>query len=266
MSGAEARFGGIARLYGKNGAARFRATRVAIVGLGGVGSWAAEALARSGVGHLLLMDLDDICITNTNRQLHTAASTIGKPKTAAMAERLRDINPDAAVETIDAFYTASRPERLFEKGPDLVVDAIDAMQPKAHLLAACRERGIPVVTCGGAGGRVDPSQVRVADLARSHGDNLLSSLRRILRKDYGFPLTDKGPELGMPCVFSPEKPRFPQCDGTVGNQRDGKFSGRMACDAGFGAATHVTGVFGFMMAGKALDLLLAQASGKEETR
>lgn len=256
MSEAATRFGGIARLYGLAAQQKLASSRVAIVGLGGVGSWAAEAMARAGAGHLLLMDLDDVCITNTNRQLHTTASTLGQPKASVMATRLQDINPEASLTPLQAFYTASRPERLFDWQPDLVIDAIDSMQPKAHLIAACRERSIPVVTCGGAGGRTDPSQVRTADLARSHGDNLLSSLRRILRREYGFPLADKGPEIGIPCVFSPEKPRFPQRDGTVSCCRDAGFEGRMACDAGFGAAAHVTGVFGFMMAGAAVELLL----------
>lgn len=256
MSAQTTRFGGIVRLYGLAGQQKLAAARVAVVGLGGVGSWAAEAVARAGVGHLLLMDLDDVCITNTNRQLHTQSSTLGQSKAAVMAARLQDINPDASVTALQAFYTASRPEKLFDWQPDLVIDAIDSMQPKAHLIASCRQRCTPVVTCGGAGGRTDASQIRVADLARSYGDNLLSTLRRLLRREYDFPLADKGPEIGIPCVFSPEKPRFPQRDGTVSCCRDAEFEGRMACDAGFGAAAHVTGTFGFMMAGEALVRLL----------
>lgn len=255
MSAPPARFGGIARLYGHAALQKLAASRVAVVGLGGVGSWAAEALARAGVGNLLLMDLDDVCITNTNRQLHTASSTLGQPKAAVMAARLRDINPEATVTELQAFYTLSKPGRLFDLQPDLVIDAIDSMQPKAHLIATCRERSIPVVTCGGAGGRTNPALVETADLARSYGDSLLSVLRRILRREYGFPLADKGPEIGIPCVFSPEKPRFPQADGSISCCRDAGLEGRMACDAGFGAAAHVTGTFGFMMAGRAIELL-----------
>ncbi len=252
----ERRFGGIGRLYGKEGLELFAEVRVAVVGLGGVGSWAAEALGRTGFGHIILMDLDDICVTNTNRQLHAMEPHYGRQKADVMAERLAAVNPEADIVPVHAFYTAAHPERLFEHAPDLVIDAIDSMNPKAHLIAACREKNIPLVTCGGAGGRIDASRVGVADLARTHGDNLLSVLRKKLRQEYAFPLYDKCPELGIPCVYSPEKPRYPQCDGSVGASRDGEFRGRMACDAGFGAATHVTGTFGFMAVSAAISLLL----------
>ncbi|MCD7798542.1 MAG: tRNA threonylcarbamoyladenosine dehydratase [Akkermansiaceae bacterium] len=254
----ERRFGGVSRLYGRENLELFRQTRVAVVGLGGVGSWAAEAIGRTGFGHLILMDMDDICITNTNRQIHALAHTCGRPKAEVMAERLAAINPDAEITPMQAFYTAAHPDRLFGHRPDLIVDAIDSMNAKAHLIAACHERGLPLVTCGGAGGRTDAGQVQAADLARTHGDGMLSVLRRKLRREYGLPLGDKCPEIGIPCVFSPEKPRFPQCDGSVGERRDEGFQGRMACDSGFGAATHVTGVFGFLAASAAIALLLAR--------
>ena len=250
------RFGGIARLYGLEAAQRLSESRVAVVGLGGVGSWAAEALARSGVGTLILQDLDELCITNTNRQIHAMEGTYGKPKVDVMAERIRQINPAAHVEPLLSFYSVSHPERLFDRNPDVVIDAIDSMKPKAHLIAECRRRGVPLVTCGGAGGRVDASRISVADLARTCGDNLLAQLRRDLRKEYGFPLFDRCPDIGIPCVYSPEKPRFPRCDGTVSCEREAGQRGGIGCASGFGSATHVTGSFGFMAAGAALDLLL----------
>lgn len=253
----EQRFGGIARLYGRKDAERLAAARMAVVGIGGVGSWVAEALVRTGVGHVILMDLDDLCITNTNRQIHALDGTVGRSKTAVMAERLRLINPEIEVVEVPAFYTVSKPERLFGEKPGLVIDAIDAMKPKAHLIATCHAEGVPVVTCGGAGGRIDPSQVKLADLARTHGDNLLSTLRKMLRREYGLPLEDKAPEIGIPCVFSPEKPRYPQCDGGTACTRDPGFTGRMACDSGFGSATHITGSFGFLAAGAAVNLYLS---------
>ncbi len=252
------RFGGIARLYGLPCAERFAASRVAVVGIGGVGSWAAEALARSGVGSLVLMDMDELCITNTNRQIHALGDAYGRPKVDEMAARLRLVNPAADVRPVFAFYGAAHPERLFDEQPDVVIDAIDVLRPKAHLIAECRRRGVPIVTCGGAGGRVDASRVSVADLARTCGDNLLSQLRRVLRHDYGFPLPDRGPEIGIPCVYSPEKPRFPRSDGGVSCTREenGK-PGGIGCASGFGSATHLTGTFGFMAAGAALSLLCA---------
>ena len=227
------RFGGIARLYSNEGAAHLAASRAAVVGIGGVGSWAAEALARSGVGTLILLDLDDICITNTNRQIHALEGQYGRAKVEAMAERLRLINPDIRVRAIQAFYTPAHPERLFDEEPAVVIDAIDSMRSKCHLLAECRRRGVPVVTCGGAGGRIDPSRIAVADLARSCGDNMLAQVRKILR----------------------EKPRFARCDGSVSLERDEGQIGRINCHAGFGSATHITGSFGFLMAGLALNIL-----------
>lgn len=249
------RFGGIARLYGVPQAERLTSARVAVVGIGGVGSWAAEALARSGVGTIILLDMDDLCITNTNRQIHALGDNYGKAKVEVMEERLRLINPEIAVEPVFAFYTEKHPERLFDTAPDVVVDAIDAMRPKAHLIAECRRRGVPVVTCGGAGGRIDASCITVADLARTCGDNMLSQLRKRLRQDYDFPLHDKCPDIGIPCVYSPERPRFPKCDGSVSTEREANQKGGIGCANGFGSATHVTGTFGFMAAGAALRIL-----------
>lgn len=251
----EERFGGIARLYGVKGAEQLSKARVAVVGIGGVGSWAAEALARSGVGTIILQDMDDLCITNTNRQIHALQGNYGRAKVEAMEERLRLINPAVQVESLFSFYTVSKPERLFDTQPDVVIDAIDSMRPKAHLIAECYKRGIPIITCGGAGGRVNAARISMADLARTNGDNMLSQLRKTLRKEYAFPLFDKCPDIGIPCVYSPEKPRFPKCDGSVSCERDPGQKGGIGCASGFGSATHITGTFGFMMAGKAVEIL-----------
>lgn len=251
----EERFGGIARLYGVKGAEQLSKARVAVVGIGGVGSWAAEALARSGVRTIILQDMDDLCITNTNRQIHALQGNYGRAKVEAMEERLRLINPAVQVESLFSFYTVSKPERLFDAQPDVVIDAIDSMRPKAHLIAECYKRGIPIITCGGAGGRVDAARISMADLARTNGDNMLSLLRKTLRKEYAFPLFDKCPDIGIPCVYSPEKPRFPKCDGSVSCERDPGQKGGIGCASGFGSATHITGTFGFMMAGKAVEIL-----------
>ena len=255
------RFGGIARLYGLGVAEQFAGARVAVVGIGGVGSWAAEALARSGVGSVVLMDLDDICITNTNRQIHAHAGQYGQLKVEAMAQRLLAINPAMEVIPLPAFYSASKPELLFEHQPAVVIDAIDTMRPKAHLIAECYHRGIPVVTCGGAGGRSSAAEIRLADLARTTHDSLLGRLRKLLRQDYGLPLQDRCPDIGIPCVFSTEAPVFPRCDGSVSAVREEGQHGRIGCASGFGSATHITGTFGFFAAGAALQILSAAASG-----
>lgn len=260
MEKVDDRFGGIARLYGTKGYETLRRARVAVVGIGGVGSWVAEALARSGIGTIILMDMDDLCITNINRQIHALTSTTGRMKTETMAARIADISPSTEVICLTSFYTAGNAEKLFETDPCLVIDAIDAMEPKAHLIAECFRRNMPLVTCGGAGGRRNPSTIEIADLSRTQGDPLLASLRKKLRQDYGMLGGDKPRKLGIPCVFSQEKPVYPTCEGDVSCSRDTGFSGRMACDAGFGSATHITGTFGFFAAGAAIDLLLNSLS------
>lgn len=250
------RFGGIARLYGIAAAEALCGKRVAVVGIGGVGSWAAEAAARTGIGSLVLLDMDDLCITNTNRQLPALEGNYGRPKVELMAERIRLINPQAECLPLQSFYTVTNPDILFDTQPDVVIDAIDSMRPKAHLIAECFRRGVPVVTCGGAGGRIDPACIELADLARTGGDNMLAQLRKTLRQQYALPLHDNCPPLGIPCVFSREKPRFPRCDGSVSCEREPGHVGGIGCASGFGSATHITGTFGMMMAGAAVNLLV----------
>lgn len=252
----EQRFGGICRLYGGEAAKRIANARIAVVGIGGVGSWAAEALARCGVGNIILMDADDICVTNTNRQIHALIGNYGKMKVEVMAERLRTINPEVEVTALPSFYKASKPENLFSHEPEVVVDAIDSMRAKAHLIAESRKRGIPVVTCGGAGGRQRAECIRLADLARTTNDPMLVRLRKVLRQEYGLPLGDRCPEIGIPCVYSTEAPVYPQCDGSVGAQRPPGQVGGIGCAAGFGSATPITGSFGFFEASAALQFII----------
>ena len=251
----EARFGGIGRLYGNKGLSLLRNSRMAVVGIGGVGSWAAEALARSGVGTIILMDMDDLCITNTNRQIHALASTIGQSKTETMASRLREINPEAEIISINSFYTASNAEKLLSAEPDVIIDAIDTPLPKAHLVASCYRSKQPLVTCGGAGGRIHPTRIEIDDLSRTKGDPLLASLRYRLKKDYALPLGAKARKLKIPCVFSQETPVYPTCDGKTSCTRDPEFQGEMGCDTGFGSIAHITGTFGFFAASAAIQML-----------
>ena len=253
------RFGGMARLYGVAGLERLRRAHVAVVGVGGVGSWVVEALARSGVGALTLIDLDDVCITNTNRQLPAQADTVGRPKVTVLAERVAAISPGCVVTPVLEFLGPANVDRLLEGGFDAVVDAVDRTSIKALILAKCCERGLWAVTSGAAGGRRDPSRIVVKDLGQAGGDLLLQQVRRTLRRDHGFPgSTDGKPvNLGVAAVFSTEKPVFPQPDGTCGvTPPEGAEAGlRLDCAAGFGAATFVTGAFGFALAGAVVESL-----------
>lgn len=257
------RFGGIRRLYGDAPSELISRARVAVVGIGGVGSWTAEALARSGVGCLILMDADDICVTNTNRQIHALTGTYGKMKVDILAERLRAINPEAEAIPLPRFYKASQPEDLFSRTPDIVVDAIDSMRAKAHLIAECRKRGTPIVTCGGAGGRRHAESIRLADLARTTNDPMLVRLRKVLRQEYGLPLGDRCAEIGIPCVYSVEAPVYPQCDGSVGPQREPGQVGGIGCSSGFGSAAPVTGSFGFFAASAVLRIITSSSHENE---
>ena len=165
------RFGGIARLYGKQALAALHCGHFVVVGIGGVGSWAAEALARTGLGTITLIDLDDICITNSNRQIHTLTNTIGQPKTITLAERLKAINPEITVHVIEDFAEPENIRELLGPEPQVVLDAIDASYAKAALIAHCRRQKQQVVTVGSADGRTDPSQVTVGDLHRTVKDS-----------------------------------------------------------------------------------------------
>jgi tRNA A37 threonylcarbamoyladenosine dehydratase len=211
------RFDRLGRLLGDHAVESLMGKRVVVFGVGGVGSFAAEALARSAVGHLMLVDFDDVCITNSNRQLPALQGNVGKPKVWLMRDRLRLINPPAHVESKRAFYNAARADELLALPPawrkhdddqyDFVVDAIDNLTAKAHLLAECRRRGIPVVSSAGAAGKLDPTAIRIDDLADAKVCPLARELRSILRKKHGFPTT--GP-LGVRTVFSLEHRHWPK--------------------------------------------------------
>jgi len=252
------RFAGIDRLYGAGAVARLANARVAVVGLGGVGSWVAEALARSAVGHLSLVDADDLCLSNTSRQLPALAGQYGRNKAQVMAERCRAINPAIDAVAVEAFLTASNLESLLGGGFDLVVDACDSFRPKVEAIAWCRRRKLPIVTVGAAGGRTDPTQVRVRDLSRTEHDAMLSLIRRKLRGEFNFP-RNHDRYFGVPAVYSLENVKYPQADGSVCGLRPavvGDAGLKLDCGAGLGAATHVTGAFAFAAVGKSLDILI----------
>ncbi len=252
------RFAGVDRLYGRGALQRFAGSRVAIVGVGGVGSWAAEALARTGIGHLTLIDADDVCVSNTNRQLPALAGAYGRPKVDALAERCGAINPHIDVNTLAQFLTASNVAELLERRFDLVIDACDSFRSKVEMIAWCRRRKLPLVVVGSAGGRTDPTQIRVRDLSRTEHDAMLSLIRKKLRGEFGFP---RNPDryFGVPAVYSLENVRYPQADGSVCGLRPqaaGEAGWKLDCGGGLGAATHVTGAFAFAAVGRALEWLL----------
>lgn len=243
------RFDRIGRLVGDEKMARLLGAKVMVIGLGGVGSLAAEALCRSGVGQLWLVDFDKVCITNSNRQLQAMQGTIGKFKADILAERLQKINPQAKIEPIRHFYNERTSAMLLERQPDYVIDCIDNITAKCHLLATCRERGLKVICSTGASGRIDPSHIKVADLSETRVDPLASAVRKILRGKYGFPAKGK---FGIPAVFSTE----PAAEPHELHYDEGK-GFRCVCPGGkndlhscedrsviYGTAGFVTGTFG----------------------
>lgn len=248
------RFGGVSRLIGHAGLERLRAAHVAVVGIGGVGSWVVEGLARSGVGALTLIDLDDVCITNVNRQLPALDGQIGRPKVQAVAERVRLINPLCRVEAVAEFFTESSAARLFASRFDCVVDAIDGMTNKALLIDACVKRGLACVTVGGAGGKCDATKIRAGDLGEATTDDLLRQVRKKLRRAHGW-ARGEGNHYGVRCVYSTEKPIFPWANGTCATEPEPGSNLRLDCESGFGTAVFVTGAFGLAAAGEAVRLI-----------
>lgn len=243
----ERRFGGITRLYGAPGAARLRQAHVAVVGIGGVGSWAAEALARSGIGALTLIDLDMVAESNTNRQIQALGENYGRAKIDVMAERVRAINPECRVELIEDFVTPENVASLLHNNLNFVLDAIDQVKTKAAMIAHCRRSQLSIITAGAAGGQFDPTRIVIADLARTEQDPLLSKVRSQLRREYGF--TRKPVEkFGIPAVYSSEPLLYPErieaCDPASG-------PAGLSC-AGFGSSVCVTACFGMAAAAHVL--------------
>ncbi|WDD95106.1 tRNA cyclic N6-threonylcarbamoyladenosine(37) synthase TcdA [Burkholderia sp. FERM BP-3421] len=255
------RFGGVARLYGAPALAAFERARVAVIGIGGVGSWAAEALARSAVGALTLIDLDNVAESNTNRQIHALDGNYGKPKVDAMAERIALIDPACRVDTVEDFVEPDNFEQLLGGGFDYVIDAIDSVRTKVALIAWCVARGQPLITVGGAGGQFDPTRIRIDDLANTIQDPLLSKVRAQLRKSHGFP---RGPKarFKVDAVYSDEPLIYPepaQADACA-LDADAAPAGPAGLNcAGFGSSVCVTASFGFAASAHVLRALAARA-------
>lgn len=252
------RYGAIGRLYGTKQLEKISSSHVAVIGIGGVGTWCAEALCRSGIGEITLMDLDEICITNTNRQLHALSDSVGLSKVQMMAQRLKLINPDIKINILEDFFSADSVDSLFNLKPDVVVDAIDGLTNKCLLISQCYERKIPVVTSGGAAGKFDISKVQIADLGDACQDMLLKRMRKKLRRDFGF---EKGRnKFGILAVSNTERAIYPDDQGGTCFKKDipkndsesHKAAKALDCSTGMGTSCMMTGTFGFACAQAAI--------------
>ena len=257
MSDYEKRFGAVGRLYGVASLSSIRKAHVCIIGLGGVGSWVVEALARSGIGALTLVDMDEVCLSNVNRQIHALEATVGQSKAVVLAERIGQIAPDCAVRVENIYFTEATAERLLMPDFNYVIDTIDVTKHKSLLIAQARKRGFNFITCGGAGGRTDPSRIKICDLARTINDPLLLQVRKRLRSEYGFPKY-KRQKFKINCVYTDELPVYPQVDGGVSSERQSGEDYRLNCDAGFGSAVYLTGVMGFTLAAEVIRRIAEQ--------
>lgn len=260
------RFDRMGRLVGDVAMEKLFQTHVVVIGLGGVGSWAAESLARSGVGQITLIDHDEVCITNTNRQLHAVQGMVGKKKAAIMAERLAKINPQAKINCLPIFYNEETSDQVFALNPDYIVDAIDNLTAKAHLIDACCKKGIKAITSTGASARMDTTCIKVTDLGKTHTDPLAHQLRKILRQKYSH---TSARNMGITCVFSEEAPMLP-----VDLKYDKGQGFKCVCPQGqnnphscehrnviYGNASFVTGTFGLTMSSWIVKNILASTQG-----
>lgn len=242
------RFGGIARLYGQAALECLHAAHFAVIGLGGVGSWAAEALVRSGIGQLTLIELDGVCVTNSNRQIHALTSMVGKPKLQVVADRLKDINPELTVNLVEDFLTLDNIRNYIDNRIDVVIDAIDAAHVKAGLAAYCSAIKLRLIMVGSSGGKRDGTRVQVGDLASTEGDPMLAKIRTQLFRQYGFSRDSKR-KFRIDAIYSPEQMVYPKPDGNVCMSKQVLREGvKLDCAGGFGSSLMVTGSFGFAAA------------------
>ncbi len=262
----EERFGSLDRVYGSESMESLHKAHICVVGVGGVGSWIVEALARTGVGKLTLIDGDEISRSNMNRQCHSLESTIGQMKVAVMKQRVLDINPNCQCETVEQYLDDDNIAALLKpesaQDYDCVIDAIDRIKYKALLIYFCKRNKLPVIATGGAGGLVDPTQVEVKDLSRTWNDPLASALRLCLRQVHNFSRNPKR-SFGVPCVYSTEQQRYPDKDGNVGYQKPGVAGLSLDCSFGYGSVVNVIATFGFVASATAINLI---TKAKKKTR
>ena len=260
----ERRFGGLARLYGPQAPARLQAARIAVIGVGGVGSWTAEALARCGVGHLTLVDLDHVAESNVNRQLHALTGTLGQAKVEAMAARIAGINPACVVTGIDDFLTPDNAASVLSPALDVVIDCTDQVHAKIAMILLARQRRQALLVCGGAGGKTDPLALRAGDLSESTHDALLARLRNVLRKQHGYarPAQKPGkpgrtPRMGVRVLWFAQPAILPSV-WTAGVEIDDGAPQGLSC-AGYGSVVTVTAAMGMAVADQALQQVLRPA-------
>jgi len=253
------RFIGFKQLVGVEAFERVSRARVCVVGLGGVGSWAVEALARSGIGALTLVDLDDVCVTNVNRQLHALSTTIGASKAEVLAARCREINPRCSVTVIKKFISANTADAVLSDSPTLVLDTIDTAEHKAVLLSECAQRQIPAITVGSAGDRLSPLTARVEDLSRTIHDPLLQIVRRKLRQEHNFPRSERT-RFDIPCVYAPKQRGPREREESASCEPASRTKGR-SCNAGLGSAVYMTGTIGFIAAAATIAYISRERPG-----
>ena len=259
------RFGGIARLYGDAGLLRLQRAHVCVIGIGGVGSWVVESLARSGVGEITMIDMDMVAESNINRQILAGTDSIGRDKIAVMRERLEQINPGCKINCVDNFITHDNLSDLINEVMSFVVDCIDDFRTKAALIHFCKLRKIDILTVGGAGGQLDPSKIKQSDLSRTQHDVLLAKTRKLLRQDYKFPRNLKR-SFSIACIYSDEQLVFPDGQGgitatrpTIERSASGVTdlpSNALNCAGGLGSITHTTGAFAFFATAHVLNKLV----------
>lgn len=262
MSDYEERFDAVLRVYGAAALKALGEANVCIIGVGGVGSWAAEALVRTGVGAMTLVDGDSISRSNVNRQIHTLESSLNQSKSEEMKLRIMDINPECECRAVNDYIDENNISDLLDSGFSIVIDAIDRIKYKAAIIHYCKRNKIPVVTVGGAGGLLNPAKVEVSDLTKTWGDPLAAGVRSRLRYKYHFPSNLKR-SFGVPCVYSTEQRRYPEKDGTIGFSKPGVKDMSLDCSFGYGSSVSVTATFGFIAAEKSIEMIIRKnQSGK----
>ncbi len=258
------RFNGLNSLYGAQGLARLQAAHVVVVGVGGVGSWAVEALARNAIGNITMIDMDVVSESNINRQLPAMTSTIGKDKTLVLKERIEEINPECRVSIVDDFVTVKNAQEIIPADADYVLDCIDNYRVKAQMIANCQRNDIAILTVGGAGGQSDPSRIKQVDLSRTQHDALFAKTKKILRQEYEFARNPKR-SFGIPCVYSDEQAVYADGSGGVTKQKpdmttkDNTESGAssLSCAGGLGSSMQVTASFALVAVARIVDDLIS---------
>ncbi len=258
------RFGGIERLYGNKSLDALSRAHFVVVGLGGVGTWAAEALVRSGIGEITLIELDEICVTNTNRQSHALQPNVGKSKTAITGQRLLDINPELTLHCVEDFVTKTNMKSLIGPQHDVVIDATDSAHTKAAMAAYCSARKIRIIVCGSSGGKSDPQKITVSDLGHTECDPMLGKIRTQLYRHHNFS-RNANRKFRIDAVYSTEQMVYPKPDGSVCMDKQVMQNGtRLDCAGGFGSSVMVTGTFGFIAAKKGIDRYLNKTLANAE--